>query len=172
MLSNQSVPDGPALAGSGGSTSAAELRNLFNQRYGQFVALAQVFLGSRSEAEDVVQDAFAAALRRTGRLRDDPAGYVAQSVANGARSRLRRRAVERRTYPPVQSLYLQDSDTELFDLVRRLPDRQAQVIVCRYVLDLTFEQTAASLGISRRAARTHAERAMSQLKKWIEEASR
>lgn len=118
------------------------LHALFNERYGQLVALAAVLLGSRVEAEDVVQDAFAGAIRQRDRLRGDAAGYIVQSVANGSRSRLRRRAVERRPRPVEPAPLPGDSDSELFDLVLRLPTRQAEVIVCRTVLDLTFDQTA------------------------------
>lgn len=156
---------------------AKALRGLFDSRYGQLVALAETMLRDHAEAEDVVQDAFASALRNRSALCSDVAGYVVQSVVNGARSRLRRRAVERRPRPlGHDSRGGSETDGsrwggELFELVSRLPRRQAQVVFCRYTLDLTLEQTADVLGISRRAVRTHADRAMQKLQQWIEEDS-
>lgn len=161
---------GTEEAVSGEAVARAALRALFEERYGQLVALAQVSVGDRATAEEVVQDAFAAAIGRAATLRADVAGYVVQSVVHGSRSRLRRRAVERRPRPDIfVRVAPSEGDSELFDLVRRLPTRQAQAIVCRFVLDLPHAEVAACLGISTTAAKTHVRRGMHTLKIWIEE---
>jgi Sigma-70 region 2 len=56
--------------------------------------LAQVMLGDRAAAEDVVQDAFAGLCRRWGYLTDagKAQAYLRSSVLNGCRSVLRRQA--------------------------------------------------------------------------------
>ena len=78
---------------------------LFGDVYGELVGLAGLILGDRSQGEDVVQEVFAALYRRTEPL-DDPAGgvgFARRCVVNGARSRLRRRGVERRPHPAVST---------------------------------------------------------------------
>lgn len=150
-------------------SAVSAVRAVFEERYGQLVALAVTIFGDRSDAEDVVQDAFASVIRRSATLRTDVSGYVVQSVVNGVRSRLRRRAVERRPWAVERVRDAPAESGEMFELVRRLPKRQAQVILCRFGLDLTVDDVAKVLGISRVAARTHADRGMNKLKQWIEE---
>lgn len=146
---------------------------IFRDRYREFVALAAVMLTDWSVAEEVVQDAFAAVLRRGSRLRDldDLGGYVAQAVVNGARSQLRKRSVEARPHPvaAVPDTGPVESNSAFFDLVLRLPERQAQSLICRYALDLSIAETGRVLGISGTTVKTHLRRGLPQLASWLEE---
>ncbi|MGL4300986.1 MAG: sigma-70 family RNA polymerase sigma factor, partial [Candidatus Neomicrothrix subdominans] len=146
---------------------------IFRDRYREFVALAAVMLAGWSDAEEVVQDAFAAVLRRGPRLRDldDLGGYVAQAVVNGARSQLRKRSVEARPHAiaAVPNTASVEGNSAFFDLVLRLPERQAQSLICRYALDLSIAETARVLGISATTVKTHLRRGLPQLASWLEE---
>ena len=54
---------------------------------------------------------------------------------------------------------------EVTDLLRRLPARQREVLVLRYLLDLSTEEVAATLGISTNSVKTHTARAAATLRR-------
>jgi DNA-directed RNA polymerase specialized sigma24 family protein len=62
------------------------------------------------------------------------------------------------------SVELIETDWELWALVRRLPQRQAQLIALVYVDGLTIAVAAATLDISTPTAKTHLARAKQRLK--------
>jgi RNA polymerase sigma-70 factor (ECF subfamily) len=68
---------------------------LYRRHVAAATRIATLLLRRHADAEDVVQDAFVAALTQLDRLRDGAAfgGWLGRIVANGARSRLRRRRV-------------------------------------------------------------------------------
>ncbi|MBD3783359.1 MAG: SigE family RNA polymerase sigma factor [Micrococcales bacterium] len=142
------------------------------------VRLAWLLLHDEQEAEEVVQDAFVAAHRRWSRLRDEAAGaaYVRRAVVNGARSALRRRGVreryvavlaaERAAAPPgpdEQAVAAEEHD-ELVRALTHLPQRQREVLVLRYYLDLPEAEIAEALGISPGSVKTHAHRGLAALR--------
>ena len=122
------------------------------------VRLALLLVDDRETAEGVVQDAFAGLHRRWSTLAspDAAVGYLRTSVVNGSRSVLRkRRAVREAVVPadvagdaPDSSLLLAEEHREVLAAIRRLPDRQREVIVLRYWSGLTEAEIAAVLGIS------------------------
>ena len=138
------------------------------------VRLAWLLLHDEQDAEEVVQDAFVAVHRHWGRLRDEDsaAAYLRRSVVNGARSALRRRGVRERYAAALRaerrtavSGSAEDvvADAALHDYVvaalSRLPQRQREVLVLRYYLDLPEAQIADQLGLTRGAVHRHATRA-------------
>ena len=142
---------------------------LFQHHYRRLVGLASLMVDDRETAEEVVQDAFEGLYRSWGRLHDPQAAvaYLNRSVVNGSRSRLRRRRTERGyhlptagTGPSAESEGIADGRREaIVEAVRALPRRQREVVVLRYYLDLSEEQIAEWLGISRGSVKTHASRA-------------
>ena len=76
------------------------LVDLYRSDYRRLVRLAALLVDEMGDAEEIVQDAFIATSRaqRNGALRDPTAtaSYLRSAVANGARSRLRKRRVRRR----------------------------------------------------------------------------
>ena len=69
---------------------------LFEEHYESLVRLARLLVDDRGSGEEIVQDAFVRVWRRWARI-DDPVRYMPRRpVVNGARSRLRHRAVIRR----------------------------------------------------------------------------
>jgi len=178
MLEIVGEEPGEATDGDGGDHHAW-VEGLFAARYGELVGLAALILADRAAAEDVVQDVFAAVYRRTRPL-DDPAaaaGYLRRAVVNGARSRLRHRAVERR-HPappppgdrsPEETAVAGDDTRAVAAAVARLPLRQRECVACHFQLDLTHAETAAVLGISIGSVKTHLHRATRRLARLLED---
>jgi RNA polymerase sigma factor (sigma-70 family) len=53
--------------------------------------------------------------------------------------------------------------------LRHLPDRQREVLVLRFYLDLTEAEIAHTLGISAGSVKTHAHRGLAALAHWLED---
>lgn len=159
-------------------SSRAAVTALFHVHYRRLVGLAGLMVDDRETAEEVVQDAFEQLYRRWGSLRDPQAAvaYLNRSVVNGSRSRIRRRFTERSfTFPDAGTVDSAESlgvgnrqRDDLVAAVRDLPQRQREVIVLRYYLDLSEEQIAAWLGVSTGSVKKHAHRATATLQKRLE----
>jgi len=138
------------------------------------VRMAALLVDDLASAEDVVQDAFIAFHHSTDRLHDPNAalGYLRRCVVNGARSMVRRRQVARKyghlgmqpDEPAADTeAMLADEHQSVLRALRRLPDRQREVLTLRYWSDLSEAQIAEALGISRGAVKSNASRGMRRL---------
>jgi RNA polymerase sigma-70 factor (ECF subfamily) len=134
------------------------------------VAVVASLTGDRAAAEDIVQEAFATALRKwpTVSQYDRPGDWVKRVAVNRAISRFRRRTTEERALrriaherDPLSRDHRRDDP--LWTAVRALPRRQAQVISLMFIDDLTIERTAATLGLSAGAVKSHLHRARTTL---------
>ena len=144
---------------------------LYAEHYRSLVRLAALLVRDTPAAEEVVQDAFVAMHGEWPRLRDaDKAlAYLRQSVVNRSRSVLRHRAVVSPSLqqgPPDRPGAAHDAPVRLErrSVVAALPDRQREAIVLRYYADLSEEEIAAAMGISRGAVKSHTMRGMSALR--------
>jgi len=133
--------------------------------------LAYVTSGSRSLAEDVVQEAFCGLYRRWNQLADtDKAlGYLRSSVLNGCRSAWRRAARRPRMLhlPPEASAEAAalgaEEQREVVAAMQRLPGRQREALVLRFYLDLTDGEIAEAMGISAGTVRSTISRGIASL---------
>jgi RNA polymerase sigma-70 factor (sigma-E family) len=158
----------------------AALTALFAAHYRGLVGLAGLLVNDQTGAEDVVQDAFLALSRRWGRLRDPVAAhaYLQRSVINGARSRLRRSYVRQRLHlvpapdePSAESTVVDRAQvSRMRVLIGELSDRQREVLVLRYYLDMSEAEIAGLLGISAGSVKQHASRAIDRLASRLEAA--
>jgi RNA polymerase sigma-70 factor (sigma-E family) len=149
---------------------------LYAAHYRSLVRLAALLLRDSAVAEEVVQDAFVGMHQNWRRIRDtDKAlGYLRQSVVNGARSTLRRRAVAvkhmAREAPPgvaasaEHSVLASAERAEMMRALSALPLRQREALVLRYYVDLSEAEIAAAMGISRGAVKSHASRGLAALR--------
>ncbi len=170
------------LRGSATGTDAADpdtdrdaaIVGYFATYYDRLVRTAMLLVDDKETAEDVVMDAFVGLRLRWRGLRDPEESfrYLRSSVLNGARSKLRRRRVQRLvdrpqrpgTDPSAEAVALaRHDDRTLAAAVRRLPRRQREVIVLRYYLDLSEAEIADTLGISPGSVKSHASRAVHAL---------
>ena len=168
-----------ARAGRWDADTAVE--QLYATHYRRLVRLSVLLVGDAETAEEVVQDSFVAMHGRWRSLREPDQGlaYLRQTVVNRSRSVLRHRAVRARHAPtPVRDLPGADEDvlvTErraaVLGAMRRLPDRQREVLALRYYLDLSEADIAETLGISRGAVKTHASRGVAALRSQMEDVS-
>jgi len=171
------VPDSP-LPGLG-TVKEAAVTALYHEHALSLIRLAHIMLGSRAGAEDIVHDAFCGLYRRWEHLTDpgNALGYVRSSVLNGCRTALRRSRLAdlTRSYQPAaasaEAAALSGEERrEVVRALRRLPERQREVLVLRYYLDLPDEQIAADLGIRPSTVRSTRHRALAALERLLNQA--
>ncbi len=156
----------------------AALDELYAAHWRRLVRLAVLLVGDVGTAEEVVQDAFVAMHARWGRLHDNDSAlaYLRQTVVNRSRSVLRHRSVARRhlhaggegaeqTAPAADRRALGVARRRaVLDALGQLPERQREVLVLRYYLDLSEAEIADSLGIARGSVKSHASRGSAALR--------
>ncbi|MGB5656524.1 MAG: sigma-70 family RNA polymerase sigma factor, partial [Acidimicrobiia bacterium] len=126
-------------------------------------------VGSRSLADEAVDEAMTRALAQWEKIRDydRPEGWVYRVGLNWARGVFRKRRYEiladvdfdtRRVDVPLP-------DTDVIDAVGRLSYRLRSVVVARYYLDWSTAEVAAALGIPEGTVKSRLSRALSRLGK-------
>lgn len=172
-----------ATVGSRGADDA--IADLYAGHWAGLVRLAWLLLRDDQLAEEVTQDAFIAVHGNWGSLRDHTRAlaYLRRSVVNGARSRLRHRGVEERYLErqqrdrsalgaweagPEDRLLEHESHDAMIDALRRLSQRQREVLTMRYYLDLSEAEIADALGISAGSVKAHAHRGLAALRDEME----
>lgn len=138
---------------------------LYARQYAPMVRLAHALVDSRSRAEDVVQDAFAAVYERFDRL-DRPEAYLRVTVLNGCR-RVQRRRMLRRAQPVPPAADGELAYNHVVDSIRRLPHRQRSMIVLRYDLQLTDAEIADTLDVPIGTVKSTLHRALAALRQEI-----
>ena len=144
--------------------------------------VAYLISGTAGEAEDAVQEGFVKAWRALPRFR---AGapfrpWLLAIVANEARNR--RRAAGRRAGLALRAAEVAERDqgaggpspeAQVLATMRRqvlraalaeLDDRDRAVLTCRYLLELSEEETAAALGCRRGTVKSRTSRALARLR--------
>jgi RNA polymerase sigma-70 factor (sigma-E family) len=158
------------------SDAAAEVAvtALYHEHALGLTRLAQVMLGDRAAAEDVVHDAFIGLYRRWGHLEDQTKAqaYLRSSVLNGCRTAIRKAAraddasfcVSDALGDAADNALLATEDRRtVMAALRSLPDRQREVLVLRYYLDLSDTEIAHAMGIRGGTVRSTAHRGLTAL---------
>jgi RNA polymerase sigma-70 factor (sigma-E family) len=143
------------------------------------VRLAVLMVGDQSTAEDVVQDAFLGLYRRWPALKDPERAlaYARSSVLNGSRmalrARFRRDKVALAAPDDIESAeataILGEASREVIAALRRLPPRQREAVVLRYYLDLTEDQAAQAMRVSRGTVKSATSRGLAALARLLKE---
>jgi RNA polymerase sigma factor (sigma-70 family) len=129
-----------------------------------------VITGSRQEAEDIAQDAFAGLWERWSSVSamENPAGYLHRTAINLFRNRYRRAllAARRTVSPPIEDDPYQAVDERqvALQVLRSMAPRQRAAIVLTEMLDYTAEEAARMLGIRAATVRALHFQARSALK--------
>jgi len=127
-----------------------------------------VAMGARpEEAEDALHDAFVKGLERPG---DFPSTSVDGWIFVVAMRAWRRRRMRDRlllpwTFLSDRSTSSPDSPVDVLSALRSLPLRQRQIVVARYVLDLSQEETAELLGVARGTVSATTTQALASLRR-------
>lgn len=131
--------------------------------------VARRLVGDGAPAEDVAAETLARAYARWPKVRDLDYrdAWVMRVAANVALDFLRR---SRRSIPAPTSTTADPSDDAvtrlaLAEALRRLPRRQRDVVVLRYLADISEADVAESLGVSAGTVKQHAHRALDALRR-------
>jgi RNA polymerase sigma-70 factor (sigma-E family) len=172
------------LTGSiGESTAQADVDTLVSALFvaegARLVTLARFFVEDRTAAEDLVQEAFIRLSRSAHRIRDPEraAAYLRSIVINLARDHNRRGLVSLRHRPPAitdepsaeETAAARESRLEVVAALHDLPRRQRDCVALRYYLELSVEDIATTLGLSRNSVKTHLQRGLRSLAATLEE---
>ena len=159
-------------AGVDGMTEVDSFEAFFRREYRPVLGLAIALCRDRWDAEDLAQEAVAAAERRwsdVGGL-DRPGAWVRRVVANKSASRWRRQVAEARALRRMPDRENPDSDPqlsaeteELWAAVRSLPKRQSQVLAMTYLDGLSTSEVGEILGCSAPTVKTHLQRGRAAL---------
>jgi RNA polymerase sigma-70 factor, ECF subfamily len=147
---------------------------------------AYLVLGDADEAADAAQEGFMKAYRALGRFREGLPfrPWLLRIVANEARNR--RRSAGRRAAlalraagegrptgeaapSPEAALLAGERRQALLDGLGRLNERDRTVIACRYLLELSEAETAATLGVRRGTVKSRLSRALDRLREEVGE---
>lgn len=135
---------------------------LYQREFRSMVRLATALVDAPDQAEEVVQEAFAALYLRY-RLVQNPEAYLRVCVLNGGRKVLRRRRLMRQQ-PPITEDHGELGFNHVVDAVRRLPTKQRNVVVLRYELQLSDPEIAETLGIPVGTVKSTLHRALARLR--------
>ncbi len=135
----------------------------FRREYPQMVAVAYGVSGSRWAAEELAQEACLRAYRSWDKIAsyDKPGAWLRRVTINLASSHVRRRvsevkAIERFALHSVEPIEPHPEDEmEFWEAVRRLPRRQREAVVLRYVDGMDGAEIAEVMYISESSVRTH-----------------
>jgi RNA polymerase sigma factor (sigma-70 family) len=150
----------------------------FDDEFEELAALAYRtafrIAGRRSDAEEIVQDTMIKAYARWSKVRHHARPWVCRVAANEALGVVRKNARRGELRATLDRRAGTDSVDDLHDgaisrldlqrLLLALPKRQRDVIVLRYLADLTEAQVADELGISVGTVKAHAHRALAALR--------
>lgn len=148
--------------------------DFFRREYRPALGLAIALSRNRWAAEDLTQEAFAAASRKWARVGvlDQPGAWVRRVVVNKAVSRWRRQTAEAsalRRMPqqdnPGPEPEMSVETDEVWSAVRSLPRRQAQVVALTYLEGLSTAEVGKTLGCSPATVKTHLQRGRAALSK-------
>jgi RNA polymerase sigma-70 factor (ECF subfamily) len=133
------------------------------------VAFAWSLTGSLAIAEEIAQEALAAAWRSWDAVGDydKPGAWARRVVANRASTHWRSAGRETRALERLaggaparpDAVELDEPDAALWTAVRRLPDRQAHVVALHYLEDRSVAETAAILELAEGTVKAHLHKA-------------
>jgi RNA polymerase sigma factor (sigma-70 family) len=124
------------------------IEELYRTRYSHFREALAPIVGDRDQAHDVVQEAFARALRKSGELREEeslPAWIwkIAYRIALNERRALH----PADELPDDMAILEPERDPDLAAALRALPPQRRLVLFLRYYADFSYAEIAAALDI-------------------------
>lgn len=133
-----------------------------------------------ARAADVLQEALVKLYLSWGKLRDAgrEEAYARKIIVNADLDQRRRPWHKRRSELPVEHFDREaatglpvDERTDVVAAVRRLPVMQRRVVVLRYWLALSVQETAEELGIREGTVKSHASRGLATLRGQLSESA-
>lgn len=133
---------------------------------GTYIRWAEMYLGSRADAEDAVHEAMLELLGQWKKVLEqpEPAAYawwlVKNRIKDAARSRSRRQKMAdaifatAALYESVDPIGELETSMALWEAIDALPERQHDVFLMRFSLDYSTRDTAGVLGITEATVRS------------------
>ncbi|REF96959.1 RNA polymerase sigma-70 factor (ECF subfamily) [Asanoa ferruginea] len=158
------------MAGDRGRTDQA-MEELYHACYRRLVAQVYAFTSDLTEAQDVVQEAFARAIARPRGLADvdNPEAWLRTVAVNVVRRRWRRRklldTIMLRDRPVAQTVEPAPGPerTDLRHALATLPAGFREVVVLHYYADLPVDEIATLLGVPAGTVKSRLSRARAAL---------
>lgn len=151
----------------------ASFEGFYRTSWQQIYRAVAISVNDSDLAKEAVDEAMVRAYERWRKVSAmaNPEGWVFRVALNWAMSRLRRRKLQLRFGQPAGVLHDPDvADPKLVDAVRLLPHRHRNVVVARFLLDMSEADTAEALGIPRGTVKSRLSRALSALKEVLDDA--
>jgi RNA polymerase sigma-70 factor (ECF subfamily) len=150
---------------------STDFERFYAEHHRAVVGLAVSLSGNRWAAEELAQDAFAAAFQHWDRIAtyENPGAWVRRVVANRSVSRFRRLGSEAKALARIAAQRphtvpaLTAEHEEFWREVRRLPRQQAQVVALHYLEDQSVADIAATLDIAEGTVKSSLYRARQKL---------
>ena len=156
-----------------------DVESLFKTHYMQMYHLALTLLFDEAESKDVVSEVFASLLcGRTVMRADNAKAFLMASVRHGCLNVLQHKKVQER----FARLLIEDSDTFASDdtaeqqmqmevLMRYLQDNLSpltqEIFRLRYLQEMTCQEVAEALNVSRQTVHTHLKQALERIRAYF-----
>jgi RNA polymerase sigma-70 factor (sigma-E family) len=167
------------LRPAGPETARQQVTALYQAHAVGLVRLAVLMVGDQPTAEDVVQEAFLGLYRHWAALKDPERAlsYARSSVLNGCRMALRAKfrrdkstlAIPEDMESAEATALLGEANREVIAALRLLPARQREAVVLRYYLDMTEDQAAQAMRVSRGTVKSATSRGLAALGRLLKE---
>lgn len=167
---------------------AGAFAEVYRQCYPRVLGICRRILGSREDAEDASSEVFARlprAMKTYNRALPFPR-WLGSVASHYCIDLLRRRGAEQRALAPfgsapeapndglqspLDALLLRETQEEVRAAIARLPERYRAPVELRYYRDLSYDEIAEELGLTRANAKTLVFRARKELQSALESKS-
>ena len=161
-----------------------EIESLFKTHYTQMYHLALTLLFDEARSKDVVSEVFASLLSSSTAVRADNAkAFLMASVRHRCLNVLQHKQVQER----FARLLIEDSDTlvsndtveeqmQMEELMRylqnSLPPMSLKIFRLRYLQEMTCQEVAEALNVSRQTVHTHLKQSVEKIRKYFNSSSK
>jgi RNA polymerase sigma-70 factor, ECF subfamily len=149
----------------------ADFETFYASEHARVFRAVHAFCGERQLAEDCTQEAFARALARWRRLKQEQwvGAWVTTVAINASKKALKSPATDPVTdeHSPVSEPL--EERHAMLQALRQLPRRQREAVVLHYLSDCPVITVAELMNISEGSVKTHLARARSALRELLEE---
>lgn len=151
-----------------------EIETLFRQHYAAMYRLARTILYDADESKDVVSDVFVRLLHNNPSVQvEKMEGYLMMAVRNRCLDVLShksvREQVEKLFSQELQQRHIEDErlDRLMQYIERELPPLSQQILRLRFLQEMTYEEVAQEVGVSKVTVYNHLWQSMHRIKEYF-----